>query len=418
MSRRINSELLLLGSLPAASTEEALRAGGELFGDLVFALPDGETGMRVLWAAYEAARLLVPNPGLEVIQDNLRNPPRSVRETAILKVREGVTELRFESWPRIDDAIESYEVFRGLREQGVIPADVRFQVSLPFGTSSLSVFKADWAHDFPIALRAYEDLFAREIKRLTVAIPAGDLAIQWDVCWEVLDIEGVLSWTDGDGWERFAGPVRRISRLIPEETLVGYHLCYGTFPAWPMYEARDMELLVRMANYAMDHSGRQVDWLHLAGPRDLRSADGRFFEPLRGLRASDTRVFLGIVLPVDGLEGLRCPPRDRIQVPRRLRRRDVLRLRPPAGAERHGDDARAPRDRPGPAGSHRLSDALNPSSRYASSRVMAAAARRSLIPTAAASVLRSRYTTAIAAAGWAGARSGTATDNRPLITSS
>jgi hypothetical protein len=305
MSRRINSELLLLGSLPAASTEEALRAGGELFGDLVFALPDGETGMRVLWAAYEAARLLVPNPGLEVIQDNLRNPPRSVRETAILKVREDVTELRFESWPRIDDAIESYRVFRGLREQGVIPADVRFQVSLPFGTSSLSVFKADWAHDFPIALRAYEDLFAREIKRLTAAIPADDLAIQWDVCWEVLDIEGVLSWTDGDAWERFAGPVRRITRLIPEETLVGYHLCYGTFPAWPMYEARDMELLVRMANYAMDHSGRQVDWLHLAGPRDLRSEDDRFFEPLRGLRASDTRVFLGIVLPVDGLDGLR-----------------------------------------------------------------------------------------------------------------
>ena len=305
MSRRINSELLLLGSLPAASTEEALRAGGELFGDLVFALPDGETGLRVLWAAYEAARLLVPNPGLEVIQDNLRNPPRSVRETAILKVRDGVTELHFESWPRIDDAIESYGVFRGLREQGVIPAGVRFQVSLPFGTSSLSVFKKDWAHDFPIALRAYEDLFAREIKRLTAAIPAGDLAIQWDVCWEVLDIEGVLSWTDGDAWERFAGPVRRITRLIPEETLVGYHLCYGTFPSWPMHEARDMELLVRMANYAMDHSGRQVDWLHLAGPRDLRSADGRFFEPLRGLRASDTRVFLGIVLPVDGLEGLR-----------------------------------------------------------------------------------------------------------------
>ena len=66
-----------------------------------------------------------------------------------------------------------------------------------------------------------------------------------------------------------------------------------------------MELLVRMANYAMEHSGRQVDWLHLAGPRDLRSEDDRFFEPLRGLRASDTRVFLGIVLPVDGLDGLR-----------------------------------------------------------------------------------------------------------------
>jgi hypothetical protein len=93
--------------------------------------------------------------------------------------------------------------------------------------------------------------------------------------------------------------------LIPEEALVRYHLCYGTFPAWPMHEAKSMELLVRMANYAMEHSGRTVDFLHLAGPRDLRSEDGRFFEPLRGLRAPDARVYLGIVLPIDGADGLR-----------------------------------------------------------------------------------------------------------------
>ena len=306
MARRINSELLLVGSLPATSTEESLRAGGELFGDLVFALPDGETGPRAMWAAYEYATLLSPNPGLELVREDLHFPPRVIRETAVLKVREGVTELRFESWPRIDDAIESYQVFKTLREHGVIPADVRFQVSLPFAVSALVVpFKETGARDIPIALRAYEDLFAREIKRLTAAIPADDLAIQWDVCTETQDIEGVLGWmAHGDPWERFAGPVRRITRLIPEETLVGYHLCYGTFGGWPMYEPKDMGVIVQMANYAMDHSGRQVDWLHLAGPRDLRSDDDRFFQPLRGLRAADTRVFLGIVLPIDGLDGL------------------------------------------------------------------------------------------------------------------
>ena len=93
-------------------------------------------------------------------------------------------------------------------------------------------------------------------------------------CYEVLDIEGVLAWTAAEGaWERFTGPVGRLTRLIPEEVLVGYHLCYGTFPEWPMYEARDMGLLVRMANYAVANSGRTVDWLHLAGPRYLRSED-------------------------------------------------------------------------------------------------------------------------------------------------
>ena len=68
--------------------------------------------------------------------------------------------------------------------------------------------------------------------------------------------------------------------LIPEEVLVGYHLCYGTFPEWPMYEARDYAVLVRMANFAVANSGRTVDWLHLAGPRYLRSEDRSFFRPL------------------------------------------------------------------------------------------------------------------------------------------
>ena len=47
-----------------------------------------------------------------------------------------------------------------------------------------------------------------------------------------------------------------------------------------MYEARDYELLVRMANYAVANSGRTVDWVHMAGPRYLRCEDKRFFRPL------------------------------------------------------------------------------------------------------------------------------------------
>lgn len=71
-----------------------------------------------------------------------------------------------------------------------------------------------------------------------------------------------------------------------------------------MYEAQDMSVLVRMANFAAAQSGRQVDWLHLAGPRYLRSEDESFFAPLRDLDVGDTRVFLGIVLPIDGMPGL------------------------------------------------------------------------------------------------------------------
>jgi hypothetical protein len=307
MAPRVTSELLLVGSLPADSTDGALRAGAELFGDMVFALPDGETGPRRAWVGYEREQLTRPNPDVVVVEET-ESPsgiPRHAYETPVFGIREGVTDLYFDSWPRIDDAIASYQMFRALRDEGVIPAGLRFQVGLPFPASAMNAFKADFAADYRIAERSYEDLVGRQLVRLTEAIPPQDLAIQWDCAYETIDIEGVLAWATEGGWERFAGPVVRLTPQIPEEVLVGYHLCYGTFPEWPMYEARDYSVLVRMANFAVANSGRRIDWLHMAGPRYLRSEDKSFFRPLVDLEPGDARVFLGIVLPVDGVSGLK-----------------------------------------------------------------------------------------------------------------
>jgi hypothetical protein len=307
VAMRVTSDLLLVGSLPADTTEAAFRAGAEHFSDLVFALPDGETGPRAAWVGYERERLARPNADVVVVEETASPTgiPRHAYETPVFAIREGVETLQWETWPRIDDAIASYAVFRQLRDDGVIPAGLRFQVGLPFPASALNAFKADFARDYPIAARGFEDLVARELGRLCEAIPPEDLAIQWDNAYETQDIEGVLAWTEGDAWERFAGPASRLTQLIPEEVLVGYHLCYGTFPEWPMYEAQDMGVMVRMANHAIEAAGRPVDWLHMAGPRYLRSEDERYFAPLRDLDAPETRVFLGIVLPLDGIPGLR-----------------------------------------------------------------------------------------------------------------
>jgi hypothetical protein len=306
MPSRVSSDLLLVGSLPATSVESALSLAAGLFADEVFAIPDGEPGPRSSWVGYERELLVRPHPDIETVRDtpSPTGIPRHAYETPVFQIRDGVTELYWESWPRIDDAISSYQVFQRLRADGVVPAGLRFQVCLPFPSSALNAFKDHFADDYPIAERGFEELVARELRRLTDAIPPADLAIQWDVAYEVLDLEGVLAWTSEGAWGRFTGPVDRLTRLIPDEVLVGYHLCYGTFPEWPMYEARDLGLLVRMANYAIESSGRTVDWLHLAGPRYLRSEDDRFFEPLADLASGDARVFLGIVLPIDGVEGL------------------------------------------------------------------------------------------------------------------
>jgi hypothetical protein len=304
---RCRSDLLLVGSLPADSTEAAFRASAELFGDMVFALPDGEPGPRAAWVGYEREPLVRPHPDVETVAvtESPTGIPRHAYETPIFRISDGVTDLHWDSWPRIDEALASYRQFAALREEGVIPAHLRFQVCLPFPSSAMNGFKADFAADYPVAERGFEDLVARELGRLLAEIPPSDLAIQWDVCYEVLDLEGVIAWTSDGAWERFTGPVARLTPLIPEEVLVGYHLCYGTFPEWPMYEARDLGLLVRMANHAVASSGRAVDWVHMAGPRYLRSEDESYFRPLSDLSAGETRVFLGIVLPLDGVAGLR-----------------------------------------------------------------------------------------------------------------
>ena len=163
MTSRAVSDLLLVGSLPAESTEAALRAGAELFGDMVFALPDGETGPRSAWVGYERERLVRPNAGV-VVTSETESPtgiPRHAYETPVFGVRPGVTELHWDSWPRIDDAIAGYQAFRALRDEGVIPGHLRFQVGLPFPSSALNAFKADFAADYPVAERAFEELVAR-----------------------------------------------------------------------------------------------------------------------------------------------------------------------------------------------------------------------------------------------------------------
>lgn len=68
MSRRINSDLLLVGSLPAYSTAQALRAGGELFGDVVFRATRRRDGAAAVLGAYEHSHMLAPHPDAETVR--------------------------------------------------------------------------------------------------------------------------------------------------------------------------------------------------------------------------------------------------------------------------------------------------------------------------------------------------------------
>ena len=46
-----------------------------------------------------------------------------------------------------------HELMERILREGVIPAELRFQIGLPFPASALNAFKADYARDFPKAAR-------------------------------------------------------------------------------------------------------------------------------------------------------------------------------------------------------------------------------------------------------------------------
>ena len=143
-----------------------------------------------------------PNPDIEMVQetDSPTGRPRHMYEAPVFRVRPGATAVHWDTWPRVDDAIASYQVFRKLHAEGVIPAGVRFQVGLPFPVSALNGLHADFAADYPVAAPGFADLVAREIGRLAAAVPPGDRRSSGTSPTRPFDIEGVLPWSADGAW--------------------------------------------------------------------------------------------------------------------------------------------------------------------------------------------------------------------------
>lgn len=313
----LQSDVLLVGSVPFETVEDVLGTAGRVLDGRVLALPDGEVGPRSVWIGALPHLTYAKNPDLEPLNlidpEDVKSPDghqddliESTLSTFRLKpgVRDTEFDLHFEP-----AAIESYATFRRLRDEGVIAPGVRFQVSLPFPFDGTFLFFPE-AQDRRVAMRAYERANRRTIQRILEHVPADDLVIQWDYCVELLDILGwteqFVPWTPSRSQEeRFEEHTNRdyvapLSKDIPAETLVGYHLCYGTWGGWPDVGVPDIDLCVRLANALVAHTPHRVDFVHLPA---MRETSETFFEPLERLDIGDTKVFLGIELS-DGVDAL------------------------------------------------------------------------------------------------------------------
>jgi hypothetical protein len=320
MSTTPRSDVLLVGSLPFDTAEEALRMSAELLRGHVGWLPDGEVQERKNWVGMLPPLVYSKNPDLEETlappSEELEQPEREAERPPVEDL-EGIWSFRIKPGRnvRFDDlkyahfAIDSYGVFRRLRDEGAIPDGVRFQVCLPAPHSAVDGFFDDNAQ-WPELYGAYLDGIRREIARILEVVPADELVLQWDAAWEFVDMamgerNFFRFWPKLSAEEKFRRHAEQLDGLwqgIPDETLLGFHWCYGTWGGWPMTAMEDLDLCVRMSNEAKRRIERRLDYVHMPV---VRQPDEAFFAPLERLDVGDTKVFLGIVHHTDGIDDFR-----------------------------------------------------------------------------------------------------------------
>lgn len=304
---RMTGSVLLVGSVPLDTAEEVFRTCARELGAHVTCLPDGEVGDRTIWVIFQAYRIFHEHAQLVTLHQPQRGKepwmPGDLSDAWRFTIKEGTQEIQFSDLKYASAAVDSYRTFCRLRDQGVIPQSVRFQVSLPtpLGGSGWFYQQPD---DLARIIPPYEAAMLHEVEKILEQIPAKDLALQWDVCWEVLEIEGIFPWAPpGDAWQRYVTEIQRLSAQIPDEVLLGYHFCYADLGHQHMKQPEDLGLSVRMANAAVAETGRRVDWVHMPVPRDR--SDDAYFSPLQDLTLGDTRLYIGLIHHTDGLAGTR-----------------------------------------------------------------------------------------------------------------
>jgi SAM-dependent methyltransferase len=199
--------------------------------------------------------------------------------------------VTFDSLGYAETATASYRLFARLKRDGVIPSHCRFQVCLPTPLAPVSAFVDP---EFQAVLEpVYEAALLGELAQILAAIPADQLAIQWDARVEFAMLEGFTpAWfaeVRGGVLERLL----RLSRHVPTGVELGFHLCYGDEAHGHFVELHDSRKLVEIANALAASLSRPLNWVHMPAPH----ADAaKYFAALGSLALQrETELYLGLL---------------------------------------------------------------------------------------------------------------------------
>jgi hypothetical protein len=287
----------LVGSIPLPDAETVFRTVTSAVGPHLVRLPDGETGIRKTWIRFLQG-VLADNPAIELASDV---PPfkftqwdgKVVREIPRLRVKPGATpDAKSFKTGYADMAMESWGLFDRLQRAGVIPPKVKFQISIP--TPIAPTYNNLVPADRGKLLPALTEAFACEVATIARTLPNDRIALQWDVCQEVLAWEGYYEPGPVDFRTETIGVLGKIGDAVPAGIELGYHLCYGSPADEHMVQPKDTGIMVEMANAITAGVKRSIDFFHMPVPKGR--TDDAYFAPLEKLKLGrDTELYLGLI---------------------------------------------------------------------------------------------------------------------------
>jgi hypothetical protein len=290
--------VLLVGSVALGSAEEVFRTASTILGDRLRRIPDGETGERAGWIYWQIS-MFANHPAFEMVYPASDDPYQAMPR-ARLRSREGGSDLAFGPLGYADAAKASYPKFKQLKQEGVIPAGVRFQVSLPTPLAPVNAYVV--IEDHAAVEGPYEAQLLAELNEILASVPHDELAVQWDVAVEFALLEGIFPAHFSDIKQGIIDRLVRLGSVVPPGVELGYHLCYGDYQHEHFKQPVDTSTLVAIANGISAGLTRPVNWIHMPVPRDR--TDDAYFAPLRDLKLHpETELYLGLVHFTDGIEG-------------------------------------------------------------------------------------------------------------------
>lgn len=285
----------LVGSVPLADSEAVFRSVSPALGRRLRRLSDGETGERRRWNSWTA-------PSYERTEGLVLADPPGGNYTPWRQARLAVPpdRLVLARLGFADAALESYRVFARLKADGVLPAHLRFQVSLPSPVAPMIILveEGSRAGVEPAHVRQ----LTAEIREMLAAIPHDQLSIQWDVCQDVGIWEGFYPAYFDDPRGGVIERLRQRAADIPGDVELGFHLCYGDFGHQHFMQPKDTAVAVEIANALAASVDRPINWIHLPVPADRD--DAAYFAPLANLElTAATELYLGLIHDDDGAPG-------------------------------------------------------------------------------------------------------------------